>query len=60
MHALFPGQSELDTHSGRQPSYGLPRYPSLQTQDPALFCSLQTAFDPQGDGEHGVNNSLTV
>jgi len=26
-------------------------------QEPAPFCSLQTAFDPQGDGMHGVGLS---
>lgn len=29
-------------------------YSGKQVQEPAPICSLQTAFAPQGDGEHGV------
>lgn len=32
-------------------------YSSIQEHAPALFCSLQIAFAPQGDGMHGVNLS---
>jgi len=54
MHALFDGQSVLSTHSGLQPSYGLPMYSGKQVQDPAPFCSRQMAFAPQGEGVQGV------
>lgn len=50
---LFEGQSVLTTHSGRQLSYGFPKYSGRQVQEPAPFCSLQTALAPQGDGIHG-------
>lgn len=30
-------------------------YSGKQVQEPALFCSLQIAFAPQGDGTQGVN-----
>lgn len=53
MQARFEGQSELTVHSGRHPSYGLPIYSGKQAQDPTLFCSLQIAFEPQGDGVQG-------
>lgn len=47
------GQSLFTTHSGRQFSYGLPKYPGMQVQEPAPFCSLQIALAPQGDGVQG-------
>lgn len=53
IHALSDAQSELITHSGLQPSYGLPIYSGKQEHEPAPFRSLQTAFAPHGDGEHG-------
>lgn len=56
-HALLDGQSVLITHSGRQPSYGLPMYPSMQVHDPALCFSLHIAFAPHGVGEHGVEKA---
>lgn len=58
--ALFDGQSEFKTHSGRQPSYGLPKWSSMQVHEPAPFCSRQTAFAPQGDGMHGLICSTTI
>ena len=54
-HALLAGQSELATHSGRQPEYGSPKYPGLQAH-----CSRrsrvgeQIALGPQGEGWQGV------
>lgn len=59
MQALFEGQSEFSTHSGRQPSYGLPMYSGKQTQAPAPLFSLQIAFDPHGDGSQGERRSGT-
>uniref|UniRef100_A0A1A9ZCR2 Uncharacterized protein n=1 Tax=Glossina pallidipes TaxID=7398 RepID=A0A1A9ZCR2_GLOPL len=32
IHARFAGHSELPTHSGRQPSYGLPEYSLMHSQ----------------------------
>lgn len=55
MQALFEGQSDDKTHSGLHPSYGLPIYSGRHVHDPAPFCSLHTAFEPQGDGMHGVS-----
>lgn len=60
IHALFPGQSESIIHSGRHPSYGFPKYPSLQVHEPTLFCSLQKAFGPHGEGEQGLKISVGV
>ena len=42
------GQSVSTTHSGRQPSYGLPIYSGKHSQSPFLHI----AFGPQGDGLH--------
>lgn len=53
IQARFERQSELTVHSGRHPSYGLPMYSGKQAQDPTPFCSLQMAFEPQGDGVQG-------
>jgi len=47
-------QSELTVHSGLQLSYGFPIYSGKQVHDPAPFCSLHSAFTPQGDGTHGL------
>lgn len=44
--ALFWGQSLFWTHSGRQSSYGFPRYSGRQVQTPLLH----SAFGPQGEG----------
>lgn len=54
MQALSAEQSELRTHSGRQPSYGFPWYPSKQEHAPAPSLWLHTALAPHGDGSHGV------
>lgn len=54
IQALIEGQSEFKTHSGRQPSYGLPIYSGKQMQAPAPFCSLQIALEPQGEGLQGL------
>lgn len=52
-HALLRSQSEFDTHSGRQPVYGSPKYSGKQEQDPIPLRSLHKAFAPHGDGLHG-------
>jgi len=57
MHVLSVGQSELSTHSGRQPSYGLPWYSSIHLQAAAPFRSIHSAFGPHGDGWHGFGGS---
>lgn len=51
--ALLRSQSELDTHSGRHPVYGSPKYSGKQEQEPTPLRSLQSAFAPHGDGLHG-------
>ena len=55
IHARSPGQSELRTHSGRQPeeSVETPFNPGKHRQRafPSIF--LQIVFGPQGDGWHG-------
>lgn len=60
MQALSGAQSELTVHSGRHPSYGLPKKSGRQEQAPAPFCSRHTALLPQGDGEQGVTFSGTI
>lgn len=57
MQVRVEGQSELKTHSGRQPSYGFPIYSGRQMQDPALFCCLHWVFAPHGDGLQGSYDS---
>lgn len=49
-HALLRSQSEFDTHSGRHPVYGSPKYSGKQEQEPTPLRSLHWAFAPQGDG----------
>lgn len=49
MHACVFGQSLFNTHCGRQPLYGSPKYSIMQVQIPPLHCVL----DPQGEGVHG-------
>lgn len=56
--ALLREQSLLFTHSGRHPEYGSPKKVGMHVQDPAPFCSLQTAFAPQGDGEQGCGGAF--
>lgn len=51
--ALLRSQSELDTHSGRQPVYGSPKYSGKQAHEPTPFLSLQRALAPQGEGLQG-------
>lgn len=53
-HDLRLSQSEFWTHSGRHPVYGSPKYSCKHVQEPAPFCSRQTAFEPHGDGLHGL------
>lgn len=60
MQANLDGQSVLITHSGRQPSYGLPTNDSAHLQDPAPFLSVHIALSPQGDGSHGELYSMLV
>lgn len=55
--ALDLSQSELVTHSGRQPVYGSPKYSGRQEHDPAPLRSLQIAFAPHGDGLQGLRGS---
>lgn len=47
-------QSELSTHSGRQPIKGLPLYSGIQEHCPFL----QIVFGPQGDGTQGSMGSV--
>lgn len=49
IHALFLGQSEFKTHSGRQLWYGSPWYSGMQVHTPLL----QTVFCPHGLGLQG-------
>lgn len=49
IQALSIGQSELKTHSGRQPMYGSPWNSGKQLHIPELHC----AFDPHGEGSQG-------
>lgn len=53
VHAFDLSHSEFWTHSGRQPVYGSPKYSGKQEHEPILFCSLQMAFAPHGEGLHG-------
>ena len=46
-------QSELTTHSGRQPAYGSPKYSGLQVHWQLVPRTAASAFDPQGFGLHG-------
>ena len=56
--ALFDGHSGLMVHSGRQATYGSPKYSGMHRQDPALFRSLHTAFVPHGEGLQGSITSV--
>lgn len=49
IHALSFEQSVLNTHSGRQLIYGLPKYSGKQVQMPLSHWAL----GPQGDLLHG-------
>lgn len=53
IQALLVIQSVFTIHSGRQPSYGLPKYSGKHVHEPAPCCSLQIALTPQGDGTQG-------
>ena len=53
-HALFDGQSELTTHSGRHATYGSPKYSGMHWQAAARLRSLHRALDPHGEGLHGL------
>ena len=55
--ALLDGQSELTTHSGRQATYGSPKYSGIHWQAAARLRSLHTALDPHGEGWHGLITS---
>lgn len=55
-HALFRSQSELDTHSGRQPVYGSPKYSGKQEHEPTPLRSLHNALAPHGDGLQGFGS----
>lgn len=54
--ALSREQSELNTHSGRQPIYGSPWCSSIQVHTPLLH----KAFGPHGEGSHLSRSSATV
>ena len=60
IQALFDGQSEFKTHSGRHPSYGFPMFSGKHEHEPAPFCSLHTALGPHGEGMHGVGLSAGI
>lgn len=54
-------QSLFNSHSWRHPcalSYGSPKYPWVQIQDPAPFFSRHSAFGPHGDGKHGDESGV--
>ena len=59
-HALFDGHSGLIVHSGLHATYGSPKYSGIHLHAPALFLSVQIAFDPQGDGLHGSIISVGI
>ena len=56
--ALFDGQSELTTHSGRQATYGSPKVSGLHWQAAARLRSVQKALVPQGEGLQGSITSV--
>lgn len=58
--ALLRSQSELETHSGRQPVYGSPKYSGKQVQEPTPFLSLQIALAPHGEGLHGLGGGSGI
>lgn len=60
LQALFGGQSELTTHSGRHVG-GLPMYPGTQVHTACPLTSLHWLFGPQGEGWHGfVTTGTTI
>ena len=56
---MSEGQSELTTHSGRQATYGSPKYSGRHWQAAALFLSLHTALEPHGEGLQGSIGLVT-
>lgn len=52
-------QSELTVHSGRQAG-GAPRYPATQEQTGCWLITRQTLFGPQGEGEQGFLDMVSV
>lgn len=59
-HALLRSQSEFETHSGRHPVYGSPKYSGKQEHEPTPFLSLHNALAPHGDGLHGFGGGSGV
>lgn len=57
LHASWDGQSELTTHSGRQPG-GLPTYVGKQEHTGCPDTSLHWLLGPQGDGEQTFLSSV--
>lgn len=56
IQALSREQSLLITHSGRQPTYGFPKYSGRHVQIPALHW----VFDPHKDSLQGSDGSVSV
>ena len=52
------GQSALMVHSGRQATYGSPKYSGMHWQAAARARSLQMALSPQGVGLQGSITSV--
>lgn len=60
LQALFDGHSGFVVHSGLHATYGSPKYSGIHLQEPALFLSVQIAFEPQGDGLQGSTISVGI
>lgn len=60
MQALLRSQSEFDTHSGRHPVYGSPKYSGKHEHAPIPFLSLHMALAPQGEGWQGFGGGSEV
>lgn len=59
-HALSRGQSELMTHSGRQPlPLGLPWNPGKHSQNAFPPEARQCVLVPQGEGLHGFTSGCS-
>lgn len=60
VQALLRSQSEFDTHSGRHPVYGSPKYSGKHEHAPIPFRSLQIAFAPHGEGLQGFGGGSGI
>ena len=58
--ARLDGHSGLVVHSGRQATYGSPKYSGIHGQAAARLRSLQRALEPHGDGLQGSTISVGV